>query len=91
MICSVDDLVVFLRRFHRHWVDSPKLKNVAIPPDLPDGLRIIYRELGALVELDARNHGFRAPFDAQDSLVPLSKLKRIDGMIEFAKENQSVW
>src|SRR5215475_6697465 len=35
--------------------------------------------------------GGRAPFAAQDTLVPLRDLKRVDGMVEFAWENQGCW
>lgn len=89
MIQSIDDLVIFLKRFHRRWRDDPSLDPSSIPPDLPDGLATIYRELGALVEIeDSRN---RAPFAAQDCLMPLSCLKRVDGMLIFSWENQGNW
>jgi hypothetical protein len=87
MIASVADLVAFLKPFHRHWLDDPSLDPARIPSDLPDGLALIYRELGALVEIDQE----RSPFHAQDHLTPLSRLRRVDGMIEFAWENQGCW
>jgi hypothetical protein len=87
MIASVSDLVAFLKRFHRRWLDDPSIDPALIPADLPEGLATIYRELGALVEI---NQG-RSPFSAQDTLAPLSRLKRVDGMIEFAYENQGNW
>jgi hypothetical protein len=81
-----------LRRFHRHWLDDPSLDPSLIPADLPDGLAIIYRELGALVEIkQGPSNGWRAPFASQDALMPLSHLKRVDGMVEFAWENQGNW
>jgi hypothetical protein len=87
VIESIPDLVTFLKRFHRHWLDEPSLDEDLIPADLPDGLALIYRELGALVELDDAP----GPFAAQDGLAPLSRLKRVNGMVEFAWENQSNW
>jgi hypothetical protein len=62
MITSIADLVSFLKRFHRHWLDDPSLAPALIPTDLPDGLATVYRELGALIEI-AEN---RAPFASQD-------------------------
>jgi hypothetical protein len=89
MIRSIDDLVGFLKRFHRGWLDDPSLGPSLIPPDVPEGLATIHRELGALVEIeDSRN---RAPFASQDCLMPLSRLKRVDGMLVFSWENQGNW
>lgn len=92
MIDSIDSLIGFLRQFHRHWLADPSVPSSRIPPDLPDGLAAIYRELGALTEITkGSNAGGRTPFSAQDHLVALSRLKRIDGMIEFTWENQGCW
>lgn len=92
MIESIADLVAFLMRFHRHWLDDPSLNPALVPPDLPDGLATIYRELGALVEIrPSRDNDWRAPFAKQDVLILVSRLKRLDGMIEFAWENQGNW
>lgn len=87
MVTSVSELVAFLKRFHRDWLADPTLDPTTIPADLPAGLATIYRELGALVELD----GERAPFATQDRLTPLSRLRHVDGMLEFAWENQGNW
>ena len=87
MIASIADLVAFLKRFHRHILNNPSLDRALIPADLPDGLTTIYRELGALVEIEENP----APFATQDGLVALSRLKRVDGMVEFAWENQGNW
>ncbi|HJT32212.1 MAG TPA: hypothetical protein VJ783_09225 [Pirellulales bacterium] len=90
MIRSIDDLVTFLKRFHRGWLDDPSLNpSLLIPRDLPDGLATIYRELGALVEIE--DSCGRAPFAAQDCLMPLSRLERVDGMLVFSWENQGNW
>ncbi len=59
-----------------------------IPDDLPDGLAKIFRELGGLVDLIDEDP---APFATQDALMPISRLNRIDGMIEFSHENQGNW
>ncbi len=92
MIETFDDLVEFLRRFHRSLFESPQLDPSTIPPDLPWPLAVLYRELGHLVEIEpSRFNDHRAPFSAQDAIMPLSRLKRIDGMVEFAWENQGNW
>jgi hypothetical protein len=91
MIADLRGLVAYLREFHRSWSDSPGLDPALIPSDLPDGLSLLYRELGALVEIEPIPGNERTPFAAQDALMPLSRLKRIDGMIEFACENQGNW
>jgi hypothetical protein len=87
MIASIADLVTFLKRFHHHWLDNASLDPALVPADLPDGLATIYRELGALVEIE-RNP---SPFATQDALMPVSRLKRVNGMVEFAWENQGNW
>jgi hypothetical protein len=92
VIASIADLVGFLKRFHYRWLDDPSLDPALIPADLPPGLAAIYRELGALVEIDqGPDNGWHAPFATQDALMPLSRLKRVDGMFEFAWENQGNW
>jgi hypothetical protein len=52
---------------------------------------MLYRELGALVALTPQRGQRRAPFATQDSLVPLDHLKRVQGMLEIAWENQGNW
>jgi len=91
MIRSVSDLVSFLRRFHRGWLDAPGLDPATIPADLPDGLSLLYRELGALVALEPEPGESRSPFASHDTLLPLDRLARVDGMLEFAWENQGNW
>jgi hypothetical protein len=51
MIESIDDLIVFLKHFHRHLLADPSLPPEQIPDDLPEGLAKIYRELGGLIDL----------------------------------------
>ena len=92
MIASIADLVAFLKVFHRHWLDDPSLDPRLIPADLPPGMATIYRELGALVETEqGRDNDWRTPFATQDALMPLSRLQRVEGMVEFAWENQGNW
>jgi hypothetical protein len=92
VIASIADLVGFLKRFHRRCLDDPSLDPALIPSDLPTGLATIYRELGALVEIDqGPDNDWHAPFAKQDALMPLSRLKRVEGMVEFAWENQGNW
>lgn len=92
MITTINDLVDYLRSFHRSWLESPDLDPATVPDDLPNGLALIYRELGALVEIEpSQDNEFRTPFATQDGLMPLSRLERVDGMVEFAWENQGNW
>jgi hypothetical protein len=92
LIESIADLVAFLKRFHRHWLHDPSLDPALIPANLPPGLAAICRDLGALVEIDpGPDNGSRAPFATQDALMPVSRLERVKGMLEFAWENQSNW
>jgi hypothetical protein len=92
VIASVADLVTFLKRFHRHWLDDPTLEPALIPDDLPPPLATVYRELGALIEIQkGRENEWQAPFATQDALMPISQLKRVEGMLEFAWENQGNW
>jgi hypothetical protein len=91
MIHSIPELVAFLKHFHRRWMDDPSLDPAAIPDDLPPGLTTIYRELGGLVEVkECTANNWRTPFGAQDVLLDIARLRRIDGMIEFACENQAL-
>lgn len=91
MIASIPELITFLKQFHRHWLDEPGLDPALIPADIPDGLATIYRELGALIAMDPAPDEHICPFATQDALVPVGDLKRVDGMIEFAWENQGNW
>jgi hypothetical protein len=92
MIKSIVELVAFLKRFHSQWLGAISLNPTLVPADLPEGLAIIYRELGALVEIQLGPDGdWRAPFATQDALTPVNRLKRVDGMVEFAWENQGNW
>jgi hypothetical protein len=86
MIESIDDLIVFLKHFHRNLLEDPSLPPEQIPNDLPEGLAKIYRELGGLL-----NIGQPGPFGRQDWLLPIRQLKYIDGMVEFCWEAQCVW
>jgi hypothetical protein len=88
MIESIEDLIVFLKHFDRNLLEDPSLPLESIPSDLPEGLAKIYRELGGLVDLIDEDP---APFATQDALMPVSRLNRIDGMIEFSHENQGNW
>ncbi len=92
MIESIPSLIGFLKHFHRRWLDDPSLDPRRIPPALPEVLATIYRELGALIEnRGGAENGWRAPFSTQDVLLPPGQLEWIDGMVEFAWENQGNW
>lgn len=87
MITNIAELVAFLKQWHRfRFPDAAKwsLAEAAIPDDLPPGLATIYREFGQLVDDDDEY----PPFGTQDHLTPLAHVKRVDGMISFACENQ---
>jgi uncharacterized protein (TIGR02996 family) len=86
-ITAIEDLVYYLREFHKSWSDSPGLDPASLPVDLPYGLALVYRELGALTELK----GYRTPFNAQDCLLSPQRIQRVGDMLEFAWENQGVW
>ncbi len=91
MISNIEDLIEYLRVFHRLWLDDPRLDPAAISDDLPHGLARLYHELGSLVELDPEQYESRIPFATQDGLVEVGRLKRVDNMVEFAWENQGNW
>ncbi len=85
MIESIDDLIVFLKHFHRNLLEDPSLPPDRIPDDLPEGLAKIYRELGGLVNID------RGPFNTQDYLIPVRGLQSVYGTTMFCWENQACW
>lgn len=88
MIESIGDLAFWLRRFHARLLSTPGVPESQIPDDMPDALHFLYRELGSLIALGSEHGG---PFCAQDQLLPIAAVKRIDGMVEFARENQNNW
>ncbi len=85
MITTIDDLVAFLKRFHRLPGSVPPA--APISADLPDALATIHREFGGLIE----GQPFGGPFSTQDRLCPVGDLTPVDGRIGFAGENQGVW
>jgi hypothetical protein len=87
---KIDYLILFLKHFHRDRLPEPSLDPAMIPSDLPPGLAMIYRELGALVAIRGHDHP-RPPFGTQDRLLPLAELRYVEGAIEFAQENQHSW
>ena len=91
-ITTFDELIEFLQRFHYLFSEAPHIDDGIIPAELPQPLKDLYRELGVIVAIEkSRSNDYRAPFAAQDTILPLSRLKRIDGMVEFAWENQGNW
>lgn len=95
MIYTIDDLVVFLKRFHHPWLEilgletfglDPKL----IPADLPPGLSTLYREFGTLIGISKRTYQ-RSPFNTQDCLLPIDHLEKVDGFWKFSVENSGNW
>jgi uncharacterized protein (TIGR02996 family) len=86
-ITAIEDLVYYLREFHKSWSESPGMDATSFPADLPHGLALVYRELGALTEIEAEP----SPFDAQDQLVEPNRLRHVGDMVEFAWENQGNW
>jgi hypothetical protein len=86
MIESIEDLIVFLKHFHRNLLEDPSLPPESIPSDLPEGLAKIYRELGGLIDLE-----YPCPFATQDMLMSARELNHVGEMIEFSWENQGNW
>jgi hypothetical protein len=92
MIKSITDLVIFLKQFHRHRLADPALAPDLIPDDFPEGLGLVYHELGALIAMErGLTSHWQPPFATQDTLLPLDRVERVDGMLEFAWENQGNW
>ena len=87
MISNIDDLASFLHEFHAPWGEH--LPSPDIPDGLPHALALLYTEFGSLIDMDP--HAHRMPFSTQDGLMPANGLKYIDGMCEFAWENQGNW
>jgi hypothetical protein len=93
VIATIQDLIVYLTEYHSPLKRSPALDPAAVPKDLPKPLHQVYCGLGGLIEMersDVRSGG-REPFAAQDALVRPCELKRMEGMVEFAWENQGCW
>ena len=86
MIYNIEDLVSFLHEFHAPWGEH--LPSPDIPDGLPHALALLYTEFGSLIDMDPDD---RMPFATQDRLMPASSLKHIDGMCQFAWENQGNW
>jgi hypothetical protein len=93
VIRTIQDLITYLAEYHKPLERSPALDPSTVPQELPSALREVYCGLGALIEMERSEirSGGRAPFAAQDTLVPLRKLERVDGMVEFVWENQGCW
>ena len=89
MIHTLDDAIVFLKRFHRHRLEDPSWNTELLDGDLPPGLCQVYRNLGGFLELD--EEAGSNPLGAQNVLAHPSDLLRVDGMVEFAFENQGNW
>ncbi|GAA4433984.1 hypothetical protein GCM10023155_30680 [Bremerella cremea] len=87
MISNIEDLVAFLHEFHAPWGEHRPSPD--IPDNLPRALTILYAEFGNLIDMDP--HDPRIPFATQDGLMPANRLQYIDGMCEFAWENQGNW
>ncbi|WP_427999849.1 hypothetical protein [Acidovorax sp.] len=87
MISSISDLLNLL--VHAPPPVSPYLAESAppIPGDLPEGLASVY---AVGVRLGWFGAGL-TPYGTQDKLLHPSRLKRVEGMIEFAWENQGNW
>lgn len=83
MLSNLSDVVDYLKRFY-----PPHAGLADIRDNLPDGLALLYREFGALLESRTVE---RAAFATQDNLVPLSKLEIEDDMFTFLWENQGNW
>jgi hypothetical protein len=87
-ILNFDDLIAFLQSFHALRFGSSQkfgLEPSRVPSDLPEPLRRLYTDFGALIEHAS------CPFSTQDTLSPLEQLKRFNNHIEFAWENQGNW
>ena len=87
MITSFDELIAFLRRYHRHRLADPSLAPSRIPAELPPALARFHRELGALGDDTSERNAFYA----QDQIVPVDRLTFADGQVTFAWENQGNW
>lgn len=89
-ITVIEDLVLYLRYYHRSLSETPAMDPDSLPADLPHGLALVYRELGGLFDL-AGPDGYCA-FGRQDYLYPPGELERLEGgLIRFACENQGNW
>jgi hypothetical protein len=90
MIRSLDELLNFLAAFHPCLAATPPIEAACIPADLPDALAELYRRFGGVMTTPVTSGGLR-PFDAQDRIRPIDRLKRGPGGVEFAEENSGNW
>jgi hypothetical protein len=93
VITTIQELIAYLVEYHKPLNRCPAVDPVVVPEDLPKPLRQIYCGLGGLIEMERSDihSGGRRPFAAQDVLVKVDELERMDGMVEFAWENQGCW
>ena len=89
MIQSLDDLILFLRGYHRY--DAPADSSL-IPPEFPPQLDTFYSELSGLIEAPpSPGHRQRTPFSSQDSIHRMEDIRYAEEMVEFSSENQGNW
>ena len=89
---NVDSMVEFLQGYWQEWADQCELPDNLVPDNVPPPLAKIYKHLGGMLDVQCGMQSWQgSPFSSQDHLSKPGQLLWVDGLLEFAFENQGNW